>query len=1559
MTNNKRNLPRPNSAPYIHLFSAYYEGGKAKGKLAPIANTLLIVVDSSSEQDRAEKPILWATDHRGALHAVEPKTLELRNPVHAISNKRFIIPPPEMVSFIKQQAAADRNEKEWLSILIKEFKAFLPSECIQDFKIEPRSFSDLKKPKESNKNDPYSQWYASLNDKKKILAHISPRIRAMLCVANKSLPINFLGTIRVYQPNHKLGQFTELAWLSQPFSDYMVAVLNGTALNLPGGIFKFQVSLDTAADLKPWNHLIANPEDGATPTYTLAEMVRFNIINTAGEFSIVSLDPISLEESLITQYARCYAHLLSLVSSHNPTLKIDDANSVARKDAKISDKTSVKSPGFFQFAKMWAVTKSAAELAAGIPMIDLGREFQQGSNRVSVNGQVDFANQIGKALHTHLEGAENEAVRNSLNAYFAFKDGRSAFENLYNTRSTYGRTMTHYGSWAEALQPRLVNLPPQLREIRQYRRSLAGRYGIPYRHMMGFNAVLSYVNLSESAVALSKETFKHFSKTLPAVNDAKEKFMAVAQSYYDLLKERDVEASISLRGLFAFNSHQLRDDVKSSLADVTSHIINLLDMQKDLHVYIGGHTCDIGSFEANKKLSQDRADAVKDFLVQKGVEAERIIAIGHSYIDPVAHNDSEDNRKKNRRVVIQVEAEGKSLITPSREGMGTLERFRTVLTQQEITKDKAEKQLALQTLNVALGVLSCTPLTAVAARAVIFAIEGTKATINLVSALDKMFAQGALNSIHDNLERAKLLQKESNINQMHLYDLFECHQDVQAAPDNIKWTAQFRIRAEVLGGLIHLLQRACFDAVSILKDITYEEALEKYAVREYVENFILKDEWLYPIEGAATLDMATYWMYAVNNYNNTREDYDTKAVQYGMDENNKVLPKEALEKVIQTVEDRMKKSQKYQSGYSDLHGVYYMTHYDRTVDKHIKAAFHKMFPVHYFGALSGDATGASKKKDLFDQFADMFRPVIKHVKKADIEYTRIYYKDDKTKQWVPFATEDQKFHSTRGAKRSRNYKPFIPKTVTPMTPIRVLIVFKKEEDLPSVFPLRFRVDRVDGINVEGPVYKTIAKPLSERDLTLPEEQDYVGHHGCVFHPFFQVWDKTYFGIKPLINKPWLKRKFDDIHELYDHHDLGTMRYEIKCRIADNLNDVRLPLKSVKDGHGIIYTNRALDHHVYDEIPVAVNAKESVQIAMLDEQFLISNTTTFDLPPLFKGGQRAQLAIQVGGEGPYVNMVNGRFDLNKIADANAANAKVGLNMAPESDDVLRFRTFNWREPVKFLATFSIAEVKKENYKDKPADWRKITCYATMFSDVHSTIDWNWHEGPTLKGSMVFLGQLTVKNAKLVKYDDEEVDLSLVPDSELQTFEELVDLLQQVNRQSLSEEEYDDLLAYFGNPVTNINTDKHLSNSWYIYAATFDCSYHSRKGREIKSIRPFGKDLIEAAARGKEDYLEYHLRNFGSAGNSGLKIEKAQSLGRSGRLTVEPRFDFRIPGSFTAAGLPWTRAMDKKELERLKDINYSLYERYSSSELSPTDAKKWLDEDAKKTGNYFHEAVNTEQ
>ena len=67
-----------------------------------------------------------------------------------------------------------------------------------------------------------------------------------------------------------------------------------------------------------------------------------------------------------------------------------------------------------------------------------------------------------------------------------------------------------------------------------------------------------------------------------------------------------------------------------------------------------GYTDNIGTFEYNQKLSERRANAVKEYLVSKGVEKNRIYTEGKSYKDPIASNKTAEGRAKNRRVEIEM-----------------------------------------------------------------------------------------------------------------------------------------------------------------------------------------------------------------------------------------------------------------------------------------------------------------------------------------------------------------------------------------------------------------------------------------------------------------------------------------------------------------------------------------------------------------------------------------------------------------------------------------------------------------------------------------------------------------------------------------------------------------------------------------------------------------------------------------------------------------------------------------------------------------------------------------
>jgi outer membrane protein OmpA-like peptidoglycan-associated protein len=67
-------------------------------------------------------------------------------------------------------------------------------------------------------------------------------------------------------------------------------------------------------------------------------------------------------------------------------------------------------------------------------------------------------------------------------------------------------------------------------------------------------------------------------------------------------------------------------------------------------ISIEGHTDDDGKAGYNKKLSQKRADSVMKYLVEHGVEATRLVAVGHGEDIPLVANDSDENKEKNRRV---------------------------------------------------------------------------------------------------------------------------------------------------------------------------------------------------------------------------------------------------------------------------------------------------------------------------------------------------------------------------------------------------------------------------------------------------------------------------------------------------------------------------------------------------------------------------------------------------------------------------------------------------------------------------------------------------------------------------------------------------------------------------------------------------------------------------------------------------------------------------------------------------------------------------------------------
>lgn len=92
---------------------------------------------------------------------------------------------------------------------------------------------------------------------------------------------------------------------------------------------------------------------------------------------------------------------------------------------------------------------------------------------------------------------------------------------------------------------------------------------------------------------------------------------------------------------------------RESFAELNS-LAAMMKHNDEIQIELAGHTDLRGTPEATQKLSEDRVAAVKDFLVQRGVSADRIIGIGYGATKPVAPSDTEENRLKNRRVEFKI-----------------------------------------------------------------------------------------------------------------------------------------------------------------------------------------------------------------------------------------------------------------------------------------------------------------------------------------------------------------------------------------------------------------------------------------------------------------------------------------------------------------------------------------------------------------------------------------------------------------------------------------------------------------------------------------------------------------------------------------------------------------------------------------------------------------------------------------------------------------------------------------------------------------------------------------
>ena len=136
-----------------------------------------------------------------------------------------------------------------------------------------------------------------------------------------------------------------------------------------------------------------------------------------------------------------------------------------------------------------------------------------------------------------------------------------------------------------------------------------------------------------------------------------------------------LETRDSARGLIVSMSDVLFDtgqySLKPGAREKLAKVAGILESYPGLNIAVGGYTDNVGGDAMNQKLSENRAGAVRDYLVQQGVVANSVSATGFGNTLPVASNDNSAGRQENRRVELVVS--GEAIGSPVNATTGSLQ----------------------------------------------------------------------------------------------------------------------------------------------------------------------------------------------------------------------------------------------------------------------------------------------------------------------------------------------------------------------------------------------------------------------------------------------------------------------------------------------------------------------------------------------------------------------------------------------------------------------------------------------------------------------------------------------------------------------------------------------------------------------------------------------------------------------------------------------------------------------------------------------------------------------
>ncbi len=164
-------------------------------------------------------------------------------------------------------------------------------------------------------------------------------------------------------------------------------------------------------------------------------------------------------------------------------------------------------------------------------------------------------------------------------------------------------------------------------------------------HIVSFADTVNGKEVLDQIAAMKSETIY-----VSAMDLLAEDGEALAQFVMDVFYTCGDEAIMLHNIQFAFDSADL-DATAKGLLNEAAYILQ----GKTGRIVVAGHTCSVGADEYNQRLSERRANSVRQYLISKGIDENRLSAVGYGESRPKYDNSREETRRLNRRVEISIE----------------------------------------------------------------------------------------------------------------------------------------------------------------------------------------------------------------------------------------------------------------------------------------------------------------------------------------------------------------------------------------------------------------------------------------------------------------------------------------------------------------------------------------------------------------------------------------------------------------------------------------------------------------------------------------------------------------------------------------------------------------------------------------------------------------------------------------------------------------------------------------------------------------------------------------